>query len=175
MPLQGMASFPEPFENRLQNLRYRDLRYTKLPRALRFNDRASSQVSCELREPFLDYRLVELAFRQPHSRLIREGQHKYLLRQMVARLLPRGFTEAPKRPVQTPQREWLRGELRDWVEACLSDASVTQSGWFDAIRLRQTWDCFVNGESDNSFYVWQWISVTLNRRFIESLRAVQEA
>ncbi|MGQ0810502.1 MAG: asparagine synthase (glutamine-hydrolyzing), partial [Nitrospiraceae bacterium] len=50
--------FPTPFRDALTNRRYRDIRYTKLPRALRFNDRASSQHSCELREPFLDYRLV---------------------------------------------------------------------------------------------------------------------
>lgn len=167
--------YPEPFGDRLANLRYRDLRYTKLPRALRFNDRASSQASCELREPFLDYRLVELAFRQPADRLIRNGQHKFLLREIVRPLLPTGFTETPKRPVQTPQREWLRGPLRDWVESCLNDPGITQSGWFDRARLQEAWQQYLTGDSGNSFYVWQWISVTLNQRFIESLRAPQEA
>ncbi len=165
--------YPEPFDNRLGNLRYRDLRYTKLPRALRFNDRASSQASCELREPFLDYRLVELAFRQPAHRLIRDGRHKFLLREIVRPLLPNGFSEAPKRPVQTPQREWLRGPLREWVESCLSDASLTQCGWFDHVRLRAAWEEYLRGESDNSFYIWQWISVTLNQRFIQSWSAPQ--
>ncbi len=165
--------FPGPFEDPLANRRYQDVRYTKLPRALRFNDRASSQMSCELREPFLDYRLVELAFQQPAHRLIRNGQHKFLLRQMVRPLLPKDFTEAPKRPVQTPQREWLRGPLRDWVESCLSDPGIQQSGWFDAGRLGKAWEGYLNGESDTSFQVWQWISVALNQRLIESLRACQ--
>ena len=167
--------YPEPFSDRLMNLRHRDLRYTKLPRALRYNDRASSQSSCELREPFLDYRLVESAFRQPPDRLIRHGQHKFLLRQIVRPLLPADFIEAPKRPVQTPQREWLRGPLRDWVESCLADSSVQQSGWFDRDRLQAEWERYRAGESDNSFYVWQWISVALNRRFIESLPALSRA
>jgi asparagine synthase (glutamine-hydrolysing) len=164
------SSYPTPFGDRLQNLRFRDLRFTKLPRALRFNDRASSQASCELREPFLDYRLVELAFRQPADRLIRNGRHKALLRDMVRPLLPSDFTEAPKRPVQTPQREWLRGPLRGWVEACLADPGVTQSGWFDARRLGLAWEAYLRGMADNSFPVWQWISVALNRRFMESAR-----
>ncbi len=166
--------YPEPFQGRLSNLRYRDLRYTKLPRALRFNDRASSQASCELREPFLDYRLVELAFKQPDHRLIRHDQHKYLLRQIVRPLLPKDFTEAPKRPVQTPQREWLRGPLRDWVESCLAHASITQSGWFDNARLHESWEQYLRGESDNSFYVWQWISVALNHHLIESMNAAHK-
>jgi asparagine synthase (glutamine-hydrolysing) len=165
--------YPEPFDDRLQNMRYRDLRFTKLPRALRFNDRASSQASCELREPFLDYRLVELAFRQPARRLIRNGQHKALLRDIVRPLLPPHFTEAPKRPVQTPQREWLRGPLRPWVEDCLADSSMTQCGWFDPGRLRRSWNGYLTGASQNSFPVWQWISVTLNRRFIDSMRAAR--
>lgn len=162
--------YPEPFNDRLQDMRYRDLRFTKLPRALRFNDRASSQASCELREPFLDYRLVELAFRQPARRLIRNGQHKALLRDIVRPLLPPHFTEAPKRPVQTPQREWLRGPLREWVEACLRDDGVTQSGWFDSGQVRRFWDGYLKGAGDNSFPVWQWISVALNRRFIRSMK-----
>lgn len=172
--LRPRPVYPEPFQDRLSNLRYRDLRYTKLPRALRFNDRASSQASCELREPFLDYRLVELAFKQPDHRLIRHDQHKYLLRKIVRPLLPKDFTEAPKRPVQTPQREWLRGPLRDWVESCLAHASITQSGWFDTDRLHESWEQYLRGESDNSFYVWQWISVALNHHLIESMKAAHK-
>jgi len=171
--IQPEPKFPQPFPEPLGNARYRDIRYTKLPRALRFNDRASSQVSCELREPFLDYRLVELAFRQPTDRLVRNGQHKFLLREIVRRILPDGFTEAPKRAVQTPQREWLRGPLRDWVESCLSHPGVLQSGWFHVPLMRREWNHYLSGESDNSFYVWQWISVALNRRLIESLKVYQ--
>jgi asparagine synthase (glutamine-hydrolysing) len=89
--------------------------------------------------------------------------------------LPKDFTEAPKRPVQTPQREWLRGPLREWVEGCLARPSIAQSGWFDRERLQKSWERYLNGDSDNSFYVWQWVSVALNQRFIESLRATQKA
>ena len=172
--LRPQPMYLEPFQDRLLNLRYRDLRYTKLPRALRFNDRASSQASCELREPFLDFRLVELAFIQPKERLIRQGQQKYLLRQIVRPLLPAHFAEAPKRPVQTPQREWLRGPLREWVEDCLAHSSITQSGWFDTGRLRECWEQYLRGESDNSFYVWQWISVALNHHLIESMNGAHK-
>ena len=56
---------PHPFPDALRNRQYLDSRYTKIPKALRFNDRISMRSSIELREPFLDHRLFELALRQP--------------------------------------------------------------------------------------------------------------
>jgi asparagine synthase (glutamine-hydrolysing) len=160
--VRARAERPElasPFPDRLRNLQYRDIRYTKIPRALRFNDRASMRSSTELREPFLDHRLVELALRQPPERKIRDGQQKWMLRSIVAELLPKGVVEAPKRPLQTPQREWLRGPLRGWADAQIERA--LDSGWLDADAVRREWQAYCAGEGDNSFFVWQWISLGL--------------
>src|SRR6185436_21180220 len=79
-----------PFPDGLRNRQYQDSRYTKIPRALRFNDRVSMRSSTELREPFLDHRLFELAMRQPPDRKIGPDTGKLLLRQMVGRMLPDG-------------------------------------------------------------------------------------
>lgn len=148
------------FTDRVRQLQYRDLCHTKIPRALRYNDRVSMMHSVELREPFLDHRLVELALRQPADRKLRDGTRKWMLRQIAARLLPEGVVEAPKRPVQTPQREWLRGPLREWAEGLIEAAlaGVAES-WLDAREVRDSWREYVAGRSDNSFYVWQWISL----------------
>jgi asparagine synthase (glutamine-hydrolysing) len=151
-----------PFSDSLRNVQYRDVRYTKIPRALRFNDRAAMRASTELREPFLDHRVVELAFRQPPDRKVRNGTRKWLLRQAVRELLPAGLTEAPKRPVQTPQREWLRDDLRDWATDCIEQAIAVRGGeWLKPAETRAEWQRFCRGASDNSYYVWQWISIGL--------------
>jgi asparagine synthase (glutamine-hydrolysing) len=151
---------PRPFPDGLRNLQLRDALHTKIPRALRFNDRVSMRVSRELREPFLDHRLFELALRQRPERKISAGTRKYLLRQMAARLVPQGVVEAPKRPLQTPQREWLRGPLRDWAGACIAGAIDAYGGeWLDAGRVRSAWRDYCAGAGDNSFYIWQWISL----------------
>ncbi len=153
---------PSPFSDELRNLQYRDARFTKIPRALRFNDRASMRASTELREPFLDHRLFELALRQPPERKINNGTGKWTLRQITARMLPEGVVEAPKRPVQTPQREWLRGPLKDWAEDRIEAALERLGGaWLDGDAVRTAWKNYCRGESDNSFYVWQWISLDL--------------
>jgi len=153
---------PHPFPDRLRNMQFRDARFTKIPRALRFNDRVSMRSSTELREPFLDHRLFELAMRQPPERKIVNNTRKWLLRQLTRELLPEGIVEALKRPIQTPQREWLRGPLRAWADAMLEKAIAAHGGsWVDARILRKTWSTYCDGYSDNSFYVWQWISLGL--------------
>ena len=158
----GHADLPAPFPDALRNLQYRDLRHTKLPRALRFNDRVSMRSSTELREPFLDHRLVELALRQPRDRKIRDGRAKWLLSSLVEGLLPQGVVEAPKRPVQTPQREWLRGPLRGWATEHIEGALDRFGGsWLDSAAVRREWEAYCAGRGDNSFFVWQWIGLDL--------------
>lgn len=155
-----IPAVPEPFSDRLRNLQYRDLFYTKLPRALRFNDRLSMRSSTELREPFLDHRLVELAMRQATDRKIQNGTGKWFLRSLAAELLPGKLVESPKRAVQTPQREWLRGPLRGWATDCIEDAlSVYGGQWLDPAAVRHAWDDYCQGRVDNSFFVWQWLSL----------------
>jgi asparagine synthase (glutamine-hydrolysing) len=158
----GSTPYAKPYADGLRNLQYRDTCYTKIPRALRFNDRTSMQSSTELREPFLDHRLFELALRQPAERKIQGTTHKWLPRKILHRLLPKQVVEAPKRPLQTPQREWLRGTLLDWTNACLESVMENYGGrWFDSAQVRRVWSAFQRGESDNSFYIWQWVSLAL--------------
>lgn len=153
---------PQPFTDSLRNLQYRDTRHTKIPKALRFNDRISMRSSTELREPFLDHRLFELAMSQPADRKISDGTSKRLLRQITRGLLPAGVVDSPKRPLQTPQREWLRGPLREWAEDQIEGALAAYGGsWLDQDAVRATWKTYCEGEGDNSFFVWQWISVGL--------------
>jgi asparagine synthase (glutamine-hydrolysing) len=152
---------PTAFPDALRNSQLRDLTQTKLPRALRFNDRISMRSSTELREPFLDHRLVELALRQPPQRKIDASTGKRLLRALAAELIPSHLRETPKRPVQTPQREWLRGPLKQWASEQIETAlhSELARGWLDEAAVRREWEAFCGGAGDNAFWVWQWISI----------------
>jgi asparagine synthase (glutamine-hydrolysing) len=153
---------PQPFPDRLRNLQYRDIVYTKINKALRFNDRISMRSSTELREPFMDHRLFELALRQPPERKILNGTRKALLRKIARRFLPDGIVEAPKRPLQTPQREWLMNSLREWADSCIEEALARySSSWFDAATVRQVWQHYYEEGGDNSYFIWQWISLGL--------------
>ena len=152
---------PTPFGEPLRDLQYRDLSRLKIPRALRFADRAAMHSSRELREPFLDHRIVELGLRQSQELKIRQGVGKWLVRELAQELLPAAVVQAPKRPVQTPQREWLRGPLKAWVLDHINEASLRKRGWLRPGLARAALDAFFQGAGDNSFFVWQWLSIEL--------------
>jgi asparagine synthase (glutamine-hydrolysing) len=159
LSLDQQTAFPSPFDENLLNLQYRDLFYTKIPIALRFNDRMSMAYSTELREPFLDYRLVEYVFSRPRQFKVKDGIQKWLLRKIAGKYLGDQITLAPKRPLQTPQREWLAGELKEWVwDSVMSLGSV---GWFEMDELEKELNLYMEGDNDSSFHIWQWINTSL--------------
>ena len=120
-------------------MQYSDTRFTKIPRALRFNDRVSMRVSTELREPFLDHRLFELAFKQPLERKIFGGEQKVFLRQLAKQWLPETIAAAPKRPIQTPQTDWFRGPLRSWVYDMMQVACDSRPEWVLRDEMEAEW------------------------------------
>lgn len=158
--------FERPFTDRLRNVLYRDLVHTKLPRVLRMNDRLSMASSRELREPFLDHRIVEFAFRLPGHFKIRDGFSKDLLRQATRDRLPKAVRQAPKRAVVTPQREWLAGPLADAVGDVVGSPEFAARGLFEPKEVAAELRAFREQGSPNSFHVWQWVVTELwFRRF----------
>lgn len=148
--------YDKPFEDNLLNLQYRDLFYTKIPRALRFNDRVSMMHGTELREPFLDYELVEYVFSRPTDIKIKNGVQKWMLRKIAQKLLQKDLVLAPKRPLQTPQREWLSNDLEDWVRAEVE--TLYYNNWFNKKELETELEFFFKGDNQSSFHIWQWIN-----------------
>lgn len=159
-------AFDQPFPDHLRNVLYRDLAHTKLPRVLRMNDRLSMASSRELREPFLDHRIVEFAFKLPGSFKIRDGATKYLLREAMTDRLPDAVRKTPKRAVVTPQREWLAGPLAPFVEEIVNSEAFGRRGIFDQTEVVKEFARFRSAGSANSFHVWQWVVAELwFRRF----------
>jgi asparagine synthase (glutamine-hydrolysing) len=102
-------------------------------------DRATMAVSLESRVPLLDHRVVEFAWRVPLSLKVREGQTKWLLRQVLYRYVPPELIERPKRGFAIPVAAWLRGPLRDWAESLLDERRLRQDGFLNASVVRAKW------------------------------------
>ncbi|QIW09667.1 asparagine synthase (glutamine-hydrolyzing) [Francisella sp. LA112445] len=84
-------------------------------------DRATMSVGLEGREPLLDYRIIEFVSRLPSGVKIKNGNTKWLLKQVAYRYLPKEIMDRPKMGFGIPVNEWLKNDLRDYVEEYLSE------------------------------------------------------
>jgi asparagine synthase (glutamine-hydrolysing) len=117
-------------------------------------DRASMGVSLEAREPLLDHRLAEFAWRLPLSMKSRGGTGKWLLRRVLDRYVPRALVERPKTGFGLPIDGWLRGPLRDWAEALLEPRRLRGGGFFEPEPIRERWERHLAGRSQEHHRLW---------------------
>ena len=117
-------------------------------------DRAAMAVSLETRVPLLDHRLVEFAWRLAPELKVQNGVGKVLLRQVLDRYVPRRLIDRPKMGFGIPVDAWLRGPLRGWAEALLSEERLRREGFLDPVPIRKIWNQHLSGGRSWGFRLW---------------------
>ncbi len=91
-------------------------------------DRMGMAVSIENRAPFLDYRMMELAFRMPGRLKLNKGETKYIYKKAVAPLIGEKLAYRKKQMFTVPVGEWFKDELKELcVELLFSQRAVSRN------------------------------------------------
>ncbi|HEV2994090.1 MAG TPA: asparagine synthase C-terminal domain-containing protein, partial [Acidimicrobiia bacterium] len=99
-------------------------------------DRMAMAHGLEVRSPFLDHELAELALRLPPRRVVRGLSLKRVLRDAVRDLLPADILHRRKHGFGVPLDRWFRTDLAGYVQGqlCSNDSRVNQHLRPDAVR-----------------------------------------
>jgi asparagine synthase (glutamine-hydrolysing) len=148
----------------LNRLLYVDLK-TFLPCLnLAYTDKTSMAATLEVRVPFLNVELVELAARMPVNLKLRGLKRKYILKRAAESLLPRDVVWRKKAGFGAPIRSWLRGALKPMVEDLLSEETVRRRGLFRPAEVRRIIDANLSGREDYNLQVFQLLTLELWQR-----------
>jgi asparagine synthase (glutamine-hydrolysing) len=115
-------------------------------------DMMSMRVGLEVRSPFLDYRLAELAFRLPGSVKINWLRKKFVLRETFKNILPPHVFRLPKRGFEIPVGEWFKDELREMFLDTM--AEPVGGGAFRRGAVEQLYAEHCEGRRDHGEKLW---------------------
>ena len=85
---------------------------------------------------------------------IRNGESKWILRQVLDQYIPRRLVERPKMGFGVPIDSWLRGPLKDWAESLLCESRLKQEGFFYADPIRNKWKSHLSGDFNHQHDLW---------------------
>ncbi|HST79045.1 MAG TPA: asparagine synthase-related protein, partial [Verrucomicrobiae bacterium] len=114
-------------------------------------DRASMAVSLEVRAPFLDHHLMELAGSMPSRFKLQGANGKHILKTTMEGTLPHDVLYRRKQGFAVPLAQWFRKEIKDMAYENIVDKS---DGILDPKMLKKIWNQHQSGQFDRSAYLW---------------------
>ncbi len=152
----------------LNRLLYVDLK-TFLPCLnLMTTDKTSMAANLEVRVPFLNREMIEMAARMPPRLKLKGLKRKYILKRALESVLPRDVIWRKKAGFGAPIRSWLRGPLRPMIDDLLSEGTIKRRGLFDPREVRRVIEANFSGREDFNLQVFQLLGLEMwQREFVD--------
>jgi asparagine synthase (glutamine-hydrolysing) len=124
-------------------------------------DRASMCFGLETRVPILDHKVVEFAFNLDEKLKHKNGEAKYLLKQVLYDFVPASYFNRPKQGFSIPLVQWLKTDLRYLIEEHLSEESVRKNRicHYEAVKVLK--QAYFQGQ--DYFYNKLWVLALLHK------------
>ena len=150
-----------PCKDDLNKRLWEDITVRSLPPLLRYEDKNSMAFSIESRVPFLDNDLVDFILALPPSLKIKNGWSKYIMRRAMRDYLPGKIRNRRwKVGFTTPETSWMRAE-KDRVLEIFASSSFRSRPYFDVEKVREAFEWFVEGKTNESLVFWRILNVEL--------------
>lgn len=117
-------------------------------------DRAAMSVNLETRAPFLDHAVASFAWSLPLALRTSSTAGKLVLRELLARFVPRHLFERPKSGFGLPLHRWLREELKPIAEKYLIQVAPRYDFWLNPAGVAQLWYEHQSGKLNRQRELW---------------------
>jgi len=124
-----------------------DIDRYSVPALAHYEDRTSMANSLELRYPYLDHRVVDLAVNLPTESKIHNGWTKYLLRQSFPELPDQIRWRRDKQGFTTPEEHWLKHEFSRTISDMFRKSRLGELGILDDHKFLRYYDEFRGGRA----------------------------
>ncbi len=145
-------------DDAVNRMLYTDVKESLPGDMLKKVDHMSMLNSLEVRVPFLDHRVCELAFSISGGRKLRNGRGKFILLETFKDLLPPMLHNRPKWGFEMPVSAWLRNELGGLIDETLDAGRLRRQGIFDAQVVSRIVQDFRERRRDPSWQLWNLVA-----------------
>lgn len=143
----------------LQKMLYYDCHTWLVDNLLERGDRMAMAASVEFRPPFLDHRLVELAFRLPSRVKLKGGVTKWIVKEVARTKLPNSIVDRHKVGFRVPLNDWFRDDLKEFINDSLMSPNSFVRGFAGRERVQSILDDHWAGRLNEESRIWTMLSL----------------
>ncbi|MDA1477705.1 asparagine synthase (glutamine-hydrolyzing) [Bacillus changyiensis] len=133
-------------------------------------DKMTMANSLELRVPFLDKVVFDVASKIPEELKTKNGTTKYLLRKAAEGIVPDHVLNRKKLGFPVPIRHWLKNEMHDWAVNMIKESET--DAYIHKEYVLQLLEDHCANKADNSRKIWTvlifmiWHSIFVEKRYV---------